>query len=419
MRREGHSTSPFRRTIRRLRGPVGAVAAGSAVGQVAIAAALPLVARLYPAADVGAFALALAYCQVTAIVLTCRLEQVLPRLDPGRRWVAARLPLGSGLLLAPIVTVPVLYLANQQFSLLDGIAVALMVSSTCFMNVGTYAQLAEKRFRSVAGLRVANGLVTAVAQILGGLIAPEAWMLLLTYSLGNVAAVVVAAPSILRLRSWRDTSSSWSVIRTERLGRFALNVGLGAAFSNLGLMLPLVGVSLLFGDAAAGSFFLARRFLMVPTQLVATSISQVSYSIVARETAARTRDIVHAWMRKSRIPAIATVLMGLVFAPIISVAVGPGYLNIGWVVALLSLPSAVQMIATSFSNVMLALRMEVAQTIWHAARLVGLVVLYVTAESSNLSYLTTIVVFAAYGVLTYSSLLALTLFGLRMRNRAR
>jgi len=407
-----HLTQRINAKLRRGMGPFGSVAGGSALGQIALALSLPVTARIYPPADLGAFAVVLAYAQVAAIVITGRLEQVLPRLEAGRRWVATRLVLVTGIALAPVSAIVILALAGR-LATLEAVFAGALVASICLYNTGTYALLAERQYRRVAVLRITNGVVTASAQIVFGLLLPEVWVLLATYAAGNVVATLVAVPAVRKIRRVSGGEPARLVIREERLGRFVASVGTGAVLSNLGLALPVVGVSMLFGDAAAGSFWLARRLLMVPTQLLAHAVNEVTYAIAARQSVHDVARMAYGWLRKAKWAALALLVVGTASAPLVPIIVGEGYQSIAWVMVFLSASAAAQLVATSFSNVLLVLRMEVVRTAWYLGRLIGLLVIFVWAQASGASFMAAVGLFAAYTVVSYGVLLWLTFRGLR------
>ena len=149
--------------------------------------------------------------------------------------------------------------------------------------------------------------------------------------------------------------------------------------------------------------------------LVASSVSEVSYALVARESIERIEAHVHGWLRKARVLALVLLLIGVALAPVVALIVGEGYPDIGWVVLLLTGPSIVQMVATSFSNILLALHLEGVRTAWNVARLVGLVAVYAVVDLGDLSYVQGVATFAAYTSGAYVVLLFLTLRGLRWR----
>ncbi|MDQ3104050.1 MAG: hypothetical protein M3Q87_02290 [Actinomycetota bacterium] len=415
MSRVGVTPKPWQRLARL--SPFGSVAAGSAVGQIALAASLPLVARLYSPAEIGVFAVLLANGHVAAIVLTGRLEQILPRLPVERRWTTARLCIVLGCALAPVGAVVMFSLADRS-GLTELTLVIILVASLCVLSTAVSTLLAVQDYRRVGQLRLSNGVVTAVAQVAGGLLAPSVATLLLTYSVGNLTAALLAMRAAASLRAQGNAESLRTVAAEERLGPFAAQVGTGAVLSNLGIALPLVGVSVLFGDATAGAFFLARRFLMVPTQLVAASVSEVSYAMVARESAAAVSELVHSWLGRYRSVALVVAATGLALAPIVPRLVGGGYPDIGWVIVLLTLPAVAQMVATSFANILLALRREGVRTAWNVFRLAGLLLLYWWAMAVDADFLTAVAVLSGYLVVAYAALLAVTLRLVRVQGAA-
>ena len=392
--------------------PVWAVLRGAAIGQVALAASLPITARLYSPSEIGIFALTLTYCQLAAIFVTWRLEQVLPRVQLGERWAITRILLTLVVPLAPVAGLVVAKLAGQGGAV-DIVSAGALCASVCLRNLATFTLLSEQQFGAVASLRVTNGVVTAAAQVVGGLILPEIWVLIAMYVFGDLAAACIAIPALRVMRRARSGVSLAGIWRRHHLGRFGASVGTGSVLSDVGLALPLIGVAALFGDAEAGSFWLARRLLMVPTQLVATSVSEVSYAMIALKSVSEMAALVHDWVRKAVFPSILLLCFGLLSAPLLPMVVGAGYQSIGMVLAILTLPSVAQMVATSFANVLLALHLESVRVVWNLVRVAGLFVLFGVAIWANLGFIAALAAYGAYMVAAYGLLLWLTLRGLR------
>ncbi|MBA3990667.1 MAG: hypothetical protein H0X54_06465 [Propionibacteriales bacterium] len=397
--------------------PFASVAGGSALGQLALLASLPVVARIFSPAQIGVFGVVLAVGNVACIVVTARLEQVLPRLRPDRRWAVARLGAVAGVALAIPAGIAFSAVLGHTAPM-DLVSTALLVTSLVLLNVGTFASLAVQDYRSVAALRLSNGVITAMASVVGGLIHQATWVLVVAYAVGNLAGAGWSFAAVARLRRERGPDRSAEVVAGERLGWFALNVGSGAVLSNLSVAMPLIGASILFGDDVAGSFFLARRLLMGPTQLIAASVSEVSYAMVAREGAGRMSVFFHDWLRRSTVPAVMLLALGLVAAPLAPIVVGDGYADLTWVIILLTTPAVAQMIATSFANLLLALRLEHIRTMWNVARLSGLVLIFLWAQETDAGYVSVVATYAAWLLITYGILLVLTWQGVRRAGAA-
>jgi O-antigen/teichoic acid export membrane protein len=395
-----------------VRAPLTVVSAGTAGGQVAIALSLPFVTALYSAADVGRFALALAYAQLGAILVTGRLEQILPRLDEGQRWAgtkAASLP--AGLCLGLLVVTGL----SWGRSITDVALALALLASVAAQNVSGMAVLAQRQFGLLARMRLTNGVVTAVGQVVGGLVAPGHASLVIAYVAGNLVAVGFSARTLLGMRSARGPSGVRSLVRTERLGRFAITVGGSAAMSSAALALPVLALDRMFGTAVVGSFFIARKLLMVPTQLVASTASEVTYAMVATQPPDAVRAVVRRWLRGLRMAAVATLGLGVGLAAVIELVIPADFIALWEVTLLLTGAAAAQLVATSLSNVLLAIRRERIRLAWNAGRLIGLVGLFLSLDALDASYVETVAGLSAYLIVTYGLLLLLTLRALQQK----
>ena len=208
------------------------------------------------------------------------------------------------------------------------------------------------------------------------------------------------------------------VFDAERVGAFALTVGSTALMSNLSLALPLFFITYQFGAAAAGAFFLARRMLMLPTQLVAATISDVSYSLIARKSTAEIEHHVRTWLRRLWVMSALAAVLGFVAGPVIQRLVGDEYDNVMKMVWILALPASAQLVGTSMSNILLALKMEFVRLLWNGVELVALTIVFGVCLVLDASLLVTVSVLAGILVMWYLGLLRITFNGLERRERA-
>ena len=366
----GRGPAEGRRDQSKLARSLSLVTAGSASGQFFLALSIPLVSRLYEPAEVGAFALALAFAQLAAIAVSGRIEQVLPRLGAGRRWQAFLTSASPMVVILPLVGGALAL--SGRISVHLALAMVVLTASISLYNIVCLCVLSVQRYRLVATMRFVNGLLTAVLQVAGGLVASTSDMLIYTYSAGNVVAIVLSIAILRQMRRARSAESTRVVFRDERLGVFALSVGGSALMSSLSLALPVIAFSSIYGAAVVGSFFLARKLIMIPTQLVATTVSEVSYSVIARQTPTEIREHVLRWMRRLWMAAGATLVVGAIAAPAAELLMGNGYEYLWQVVLMLTIAAATQLVATSLSNVLLALHAERLRFVWNVGRLAAL-----------------------------------------------
>lgn len=370
--------------------------------------AIPLIAFLYSAADIGLFAILLGYGQVAAIVVTARIEEVLPRLPSGRRWIAVRLVTQSTAALAPFAAVSIaLFAGIASANPWPLIGLTLFVAALAMWNVSNYAVLATRDFRRAGLQRALNGAITATAQVLGGIIAPSFLTLLFTYAIGNVAAALISLPAMRTVHEAYAGEPTATVAREERLIRFGLSVGSSALLSNLRLTLPLVGASILFGNAAAGSFWLARRILMTQTRLIGTAVSDATYALTADSSPARIAALTWRWLDRLRVPAALLAVFGLIAAPIMSWVARDAHQHIAIVVLLMTAPAVLQFVTTSTAKLLLAMHAEHIRTLWNAGCLIGLPVVFWAGRAAELGFVAVVGVLALYMSVAYAVLLAL------------
>ena len=198
-----------------------------------------MISRIYAPDAVGEFAVVLAAGQVAAIVSTWRVEQVLPRAATDRRWQVVRTVLVLTLgVLAPVANTAA-WLVNGG-GLVDWLASLVLVVSLALFNLMTYVGFGQKAFADVARSRVANGFVTAAAQVLVGLVHPTAVALIVTYAIGNLAGCVFQLRQARAMRRERGPEGLRDTVRHEGLRGFGATVGTTALLSNLSLGLPLL-----------------------------------------------------------------------------------------------------------------------------------------------------------------------------------
>lgn len=389
------------------RSPFSRVMSESALGQLAMALSLPLIARLYPAAEIGRFAIILATAQIGAIVITGRVEHSLPLLRPEARWTVGRLTILSAL---TFCWLPVaLLLPWRPLTPSEFVASACVVAGLALYSITSYVLLSHQHFALVARQKLVNGVGTAVLQIAGGVLVGNLAALLIAYALGSIGASALALPPLRRARRRNAGASVRTLARQHDLLGFASRVAPSAIMTNTAMAIPLVAVAALYGDSSGGSFYLARRLLMIPVQFLGTSISEVGYARMASGTWAQAGRMLRRWSRKILVLAVLLLTGGLALAPAMVLFVGGGYPDISIVTALMAPAAAAQLCGTSISRALFIVRREALISWWNVARLVALAGWYGACRLWDLSFLVSVgalsaVTMTSYGILIYTTL---------------
>lgn len=352
-----------------LRSPTARIALAGGGGQVLLALALAASARLYGAYAIGLFAGLLALGQFGAILVTGRIEQVLPRVTQSARWSITKVLCGASVVIAVPIGLLCGVAGHGQIDVSILLSSVALVFATSVYGIANMSLLAQRMFNRVAVTRTVNAIITAVSQVVGGLLWPSPETLLFTYSLGSIAGALVAAPCLRDFFRSRGRDGAWKVFKQERLFHFGLTVGFSALLSAGTLALPILALNVLYGESVAASFFLARRLLVVPVQLISRTLNEVSYANLARKSIEEVASYVSRWVSRLWIGGLAILVFGSVSGPLVSFVVGPDFVDLWIVMVFQSLPAAGQLVGASLGNVLLAVHAEGVRLFWNSVRL--------------------------------------------------
>lgn len=350
--------------------PVGMLGSLTLVGQGILALSLPIAARLYGAYAVGVFAAILALGQAGAIVASGRIEQILPRVSLSRRRVVGPFVAGISLALSLVIG-PLVAWQAAALSWSIALATTFLVSSLALYSLANMSLLAARDFHGVARLRIVNSVGTALFQIVGGVWAPNPGTLVAAYAAGSLLAAGLALPKG-RVAGLPRRERFTVIAREERILRFSLSVGASALLTSLTLGLPVLGLAYIYGEEVAASFFLVRRLLALPTQLVASTVNEVSYSLLAKKSAADVSQYMRRWVRRLAWGGLGILALAVVGAFPAQWVLGKEYIAVAWVMVIQAPAAAAQLLGTSLSNVLLVLHAEHIRLIVNLGRFLAL-----------------------------------------------
>lgn len=282
--------------LRRLRLPGGGftrsvvtLASGTAVAQLLLALATPVLTRLYAPADYGTLAVYSATLTVLLVLGSLRYEMAIPLPDDDA--VAGSLLALAFALLAATTTV----VAALVWLVGDAFIAAVNVPAlrpyrwlipVGFAGAGTYQVLAywairRREFGRVARTKLTQGVGQVVTQVALGLTHAGAPGLLIGDVVGRVAGGGGLGLAAFRGRPMAGVSRASLIAAADRYRRFPL-FSTWAGLLNIGsLQLPSILFAAFFGAAAAGLYALSYKMLVLPTMLVGQAVGQVFLSRAA------------------------------------------------------------------------------------------------------------------------------------------
>ena len=290
---------------------------GGALAQLVPLLLGPVLARLFSPEAFGLFTAFATIAASVAVVACARYEYALPMAHDDAE-AAALLSLALRIWVGVVaLSVPLAWALHAAGRLPVAWALPLSVAATGLLQLlmmwsnraEAYGALAASRFVQYAGaalLQVALGWWLWRGSAAG---ADAAWALVL----GPVIAVALAAPLLARTAPAGGWSALWRVpghaMRSvaRRYRDFPL---LNTPHAFLGALQDALAVALLIawsGEAAAGFWGLALRYLKAPATLVGTAVSQALYPRLTQSTPAEAQRAVRQVM--ALLGALALVLM--------------------------------------------------------------------------------------------------------------
>lgn len=381
------------------------VVGGQAAGQLATVATLPLLTRILDPAPMGLYQAAFAIGVILQPVASLRMEFLLPAVRGDRELRRlVRFSTWSQVVCGVIAFTlfAVLALAGEdasgQIALMSGLVMVAyawtVVDNALLVRRGAMHRLAVRNLLA--------GFLTAGLQIVVALVMPNILLLALSILLGRAVAILLTRR---RIDVAPDASPGqvedvpWSVSRAV----FSVLSGLVSSASLQGLT---VYVTVGFGAAAAGAVGVAQRSASAPVAFLSQGLSQYSQAKIAAvlrtgEGEAR-REILNQIRGTLPIAALATVGLA-VLGPVLSPFVfGPGWDDVGPVIALLALPIGLQLLLSPVMSVFVMLGRErlllVVQIVRLAISLVGAFV----AQILTADVLLTVLGFAIGTVIGYA-----------------
>lgn len=336
---------------------------GATVGQLALILSLPFLSRLYEPNVLGGFAAALASAQVFAIATTMSSEQILPRIGPEARRSVMITLFGSGVIGALVFGGVVATYVNDMNVGLS----AFLIASIASTNVATYASLAERDYFAVEAVRTLNGVVTATLQVGVGFHTPTLEGLVVSYALGSLIATAGAVRPVCRILS-RRRSGERGVLQSIGMLGFAGRVGISTLLVNASLNLPVVVLSYIYPEAAVAVFFIVRRMLGVPTQMVSRAVGEVMYTRLVNLGPPERLNLLRQSGKTLMLVCALVAFVGVVGAQFLPNVLGQGYENADTVALILLLPSIVQLVGGAYSKALLAFGQESWLLRWSGAR---------------------------------------------------
>ncbi|MFG1608605.1 lipopolysaccharide biosynthesis protein [Actinoplanes sp. NPDC049265] len=360
---------------------------GAAGGQVATALASPVISRIYSPSEVGLFSVVLSIAMMLGVAGALRYELAIPL---PRQPQDAESVVGIGLCCIVATTgLGLMAAAPSRSWLADRLnqpglhewlfAAPLLAAVIAAFSLFSQAALRQQNYRAVGRRNLVQSVATNALQIGLGLISLKTGGMTVGYGAGQLLGTVTLAKAAGILTPSRMRTLRLSQLRevAVRYIRFPL-VLLPSGFLNiLGLQLPLVLMSMLYGSQVAGWVGMSQRILALPLSLVGAAIGQVFMSELARSTRQLDGGSKQMFLAASKklvaLAALIFVVITVAGPWLFSFALGDEWRESGVYARALALGLAGQLVASPLSQTLVVLERQWLQLAWDAARTVAVV----------------------------------------------
>lgn len=400
---------------------IGKMAGATGIGQLAILATLPIVARLYDPSSFGLFALVSSFVGVGSVGACLCLDVAIVQ---SRTSEAADELCAAALLSVPLtvmvsalimsVVIAIGWFGYDKLSYWSVPIAALMIGLNGVYIASRYRVLREQRYDVLARATLVQNSGRAIAPIGWGVVLPDWTGLSLGEASGRMLGIWgLLRPILPRLRAnaaWGDFGSWSRVIRRESSYTVVL-LGSVLMDSTASLLIaPLLAWG--YGAAAAGEYFVVANVLVAPSALLGTAIADVIHTRGARLYMDSPRDLPGFLGRMAfwlLVAGSAIYLPVYVLAPVVF----PVVFGAEWkLIALIAQAMTPFMIVAFVASPCARMLFAVGRTGWKALsdliRLLGTPAVMIAATRSDLPFETAIWVLTWFLAAAYAVYFGLT-----------
>lgn len=379
---------------------------GSGLGSAISLLVTPLISRIFEPVVYGKFALITSVVSVFVGVSTFRLEvRALRAADDAEATGLIRLGLiasvawGAVLTLAACLAVSVWHLNSTW------LATGVLVFLASLQLLGTAVLTRARNYRSLAVGNFIQGASLGVVQLLLGLVSTGVGALLAGFG----AARLGWLPALRRSR--RDIPGIAALWRENR--RFAVLAGSSAFLNSLTTAVPVLMVSVFYGDATVGQLAIGIRLLVTPLSIIGQAAASANLGEVSRMLRVgddNAAPLVKQGMRDLlAVGLIPCALAGVLGAWAVPFFLGKEWHEAGLLFAALSAGALAQFVVAPFSQLLNITGDNRRLLIWDTGRFGATVLSFCVVWAAGMSPVWAVASWSVALVVLYGALAILVL----------
>ncbi|MBP2399319.1 O-antigen/teichoic acid export membrane protein [Glutamicibacter protophormiae] len=237
-----------------------------------------------------------------------------------------------------------------------------------------FSQLAirEHRYRDISVRSIYQSTATGASQAAFGTLSWGSSGLLFGSLLGRLAGLItliIGGRRMIARHRWRDVCHVWC-----EYWRFPIIFAPSSLLNSLGLQLPLIVLTAVYGFEFAGQLGMAERIVAIPVTVIGTAVGQIFMAELAELRRSNSRAYLMLFLRLTTGLSVVAVLglgaLTLVADQLITTILGAAWVESVPLVQILALTGAVRLIATPLSGAIILFQRARANIVIDAVRIV-------------------------------------------------
>lgn len=393
---------------------------GTALGQIIILAATPILTRLYLPSDFGVLAIIMAIVITFNVFGSLRLELAIPLVKD--KQLKDMLGLNIIVLifisfLSGLFAILVINLPNfEGLTGIQGLLIPVSVLLIGLYHVFSYVLIRENDFNLLARTKIRQSIGLVTVQLVLGLIKPSSLSLLT----GEIVGRFYGLSMILKQKkSIFFSKRRFSMKRIKLLFfkyiKFPLYSAPASLINTLGVQGMPVLLVYFYSPVVGGLYSITQKLISSPVQLIGKSVSQVFYGQIS-EYSETPKKIKKLFIKMSSIlfgiGVLVTITFLLLRPLVFNYILGPEWTSAEPIFSILALLIAFEVSVAPLSEVLSVVNRQEMRLKWDILRLVALISVFLVSDFYNATYLSMFNIYAVIMAIMYVLLFILSYIGI-------
>jgi O-antigen/teichoic acid export membrane protein len=409
---------------------VSILVGGTAISQILIIGASPIITRLYIPEDFGTLALFSAFLAVLGTSSSLRYHLAIPlpdNDDDALQLLALSLSIN---LFFSIVTVLFVCLSKPLFSASQNLSVVqpyiwiLPISTLAF---GFYESLKfwairKKQFKKIAKTKFSQNAGLVMTQITMGYLNLNPLGLLLGDAIGRSGGTCTLFMSVYRDIGYlyREVSIQKMKIQAIRYKKYPLYGSSSGVINSLGMQVVPILMVLILGPVVAGFYALTQRVISIPMSLIGLSYSHVYYKEASVTVHESTESLKRLFVGQTRILFLLGLFVSGLFTIIgqtgFALVFGEEWRTSGLYAQILAPIILFQFIVVPLSQTLNILNKQNIQLLWDISRLILIFVCFIAIKVFSIQATLSLTLLSAVISISYIILYFITYRNVSQKN---